>query len=468
MKKRILAAMMCSAMVVGSFAGCSSSTDTATTEATTEAATETATEATTEASTEEVSFSGTCVIVGHGATHNTAFGEAMEVLQAMDKYADVTFDIVPYEEHGETYEETMPIQVMGGEQIDIVYNGNPIMQASFADGGITIPMTEYVEKYGLDLEETYGAYADFAYTNGEVYGLPGVTSSWGLFYNKDLFDAAGVEYPDSTVPMTWTEYAELCAQLTSGTGGDKIYGSLHINWPMYWYGEANMAIGGGENFYKEDGSSNLDDPAFLTALTRTLEMQTVDKSIPTEADAISMELPPQAFFNGNYAMHPAGTYFVAMIADEETNPHDFEIGLAPMPVDEGTEHKNWGIAGTYSMTQTTADKDLAFNVIVDLIRETTKLTSSEAYADQTVAQDNLFVSVADDLTTMHPDLTTEQLSYVFNDPDQIFVNEKITGESAADYQTIMQEEVILCLAGEQDPETALANAKERIDEMLGK
>ncbi len=40
------------------------------------------------------------------------------------------------------------------------------------DGGVIVPITEYVEKYGINMEEQYGEYAKFAYNAGEVYGIP--------------------------------------------------------------------------------------------------------------------------------------------------------------------------------------------------------------------------------------------------------------------------------------------------------
>ncbi len=40
--------------------------------------------------------------------------------------------------------------------------------------------------------------------DGTQYGTPYRQDSWVLFYNKDLFDAAGVDYPDGS--WTWDDY----------------------------------------------------------------------------------------------------------------------------------------------------------------------------------------------------------------------------------------------------------------------
>ena len=419
-----------------------------------------------EEATEEKAYSGKVVINAGGAGHNPAIPEAIEVLKGMDKYKDVEFELLPYE--GEEYEHTMPIQVMGGEQIDIVFNGNPMQQEAFISGDITVPMTEQVEKYGVDLEKTYGSYAKYAYNNDEVYGIPAAATVWGLFYNKKIFDDAGIAYPDEKVPMTWDEYTELAKQLTSGTGGDKTYGALHLEWPQFWYGEAIMALDGGEAFYKEDGSSNFDDPAFRKALERTHKMMHEDQSIRTTADILTTKTISQAFFTGQYGMFLQGTWTLNWLLDQEENPRDFEVGLAPLPVDAGTTQKNWGICGTFSMTQTTVDKDLSFNVIVDLVRETTKLTSSEIFADQTVPQDNLFVDVVNGITPTDSQFTPEYVKSIFLNPEMKFVSEKITGPSALEYETIMMEETGLYFANEQDIDTTITNVVNRVNKVLGK
>ncbi|MCK5921768.1 MAG: extracellular solute-binding protein, partial [Methylococcales bacterium] len=59
---------------------------------------------------------------------------------------------------------------------------------------------------------------------GQLLGLPGVTSIDVIGYNKDIFDAAGVPYP--TDDWTTEEFVEKAVALTAGAGTEKIYGYL--------------------------------------------------------------------------------------------------------------------------------------------------------------------------------------------------------------------------------------------------
>ena len=65
-----------------------------------------------------------------------------------------------------------------------------------------------IAETGVDFEEEFGKYAESAKNDGQTYMVPHNITSWALYYNKDVFDAAGVPYPDDTVPMTWEEYRE--------------------------------------------------------------------------------------------------------------------------------------------------------------------------------------------------------------------------------------------------------------------
>lgn len=411
-------------------------------------------------------YSGNVVIYPLGAGHNEALYDAIEVLKGMEKYKDVTFDVKF--DNDESTKDKIPTYIAGGEQVDIVYSGNPIYQQQYVDGGVIVPITEYVEKYGINMEEQYGEYAKFAYNAGEVYGIPGGATAWGLWYNKKIFDDAGIEYPDPKVPMTWEEYSELAKQLTKGSGSEKTYGALHLTWPMYWYGEAIMALGGGEQFYTEDGLSNIKDPAFGKAMERTWNMMNTDKSIRTNADIETAGITGQAFLDGHYGMMPSGSWVLNWLLDKETYPRDFEVGLAPMPVDSGTTPKNWGICGTFGLTPTTADPDLSFNVCVDLVRETTKLTSSEIYADQTVPQDNIFTDIVNQISEYDKLITVDLVHGIFLNPETQFVTEKISGPNAADYEKIVVEETTLYFGQEQDLNTTLDNIEQRVNEMLEK
>ena len=69
--------------------------------------------------------------------------------------------------------------------------------------GFAAPLADYVAA-GYDMSGFVGTEKNYA-VDGVQYAIPFRSDFWVLFYNKDLFDAAGVELP--TNDMTWAQYA---------------------------------------------------------------------------------------------------------------------------------------------------------------------------------------------------------------------------------------------------------------------
>ena len=87
--------------------------------------------------------------------------------------------------------------------------------------------SSYIASNGIDTS-LYGGTVEQITVNNEVYALPFRSDFWLIFYNKDLFDKAGVPYP--TNDMTLADYDALARKMTSGSGANKIYGNHYHTW----------------------------------------------------------------------------------------------------------------------------------------------------------------------------------------------------------------------------------------------
>ncbi|WP_305768573.1 ABC transporter substrate-binding protein [Candidatus Epulonipiscium viviparus] len=407
-------------------------------------------------------YTGDLIISVNSLLNNPAIVEGINALAATDKWKNVNIEVIP---QSVDYIVNMPIQLMGGNRLDIVYHFNPIEFEKNSSIGLLTDLEPYVDILGIDMEARFGSHLPSAIYKDTLYGIPAGYTSWGLFYNKSIFDAANIPYPDIDTPMTWSEYRELAAKLTSGQGADKIYGALHLQWPMYWYGEAIMELGGGQHFYNEEGLSNIEHPAFRNALEQAYKMQNIDKSTPTQADVIARKIEADGFLSGQYAMYPHGTWFFNWLADEVTYPRDYEIGFAPLPIPDGTtQHQNWGVCASFAVPVTAKDPLMATDFSIDLLEYATRYSPIEAYADLSVTPERLYATIHEDI----PDegMTAENVQKVFFHPEQINLTEKVTGPNAAKYETVIDEEVEMYLAGAQDIDTTIANIKKRGDKVI--
>lgn len=386
---------------------------------------------------------------------------ALEMIQEDERFSHVEFEILSSQED---FNAQLPIVVASGEQRDLVALGNPIIQQTWADAGSIIPIDEYINNLGIDWDKEYGQYAANSQNNGETFAIPHHLTKWALYYNKAVFDAAGEPYPDPLVPMTWEEYTALAARLTSGSGSEKVYGTFHLTWPMFWYGEAIQKLGGGEAFYNAEGLSNIEEPIFAEALERVYKMQHEDKSTQTQADLVTAKTSPTAFMNGSYGMTIAGGWILSWATDDENHPRDWEMGLAPMPVDEGTTQKTWGIVNSFGVTPTSANPELAVEIGVELTRLCAQLARAQEEANRTYSSDDLYVEIGNQLADEGID--TEVIRGIMANADTIFVTEKVTGPNNVGYEDIIKEEVEKYFVQAQDLATTIANIKERGDKAI--
>lgn len=92
----------------------------------------------------------------------------------------------------------------------------------YADSDLLKDVQPMIDADGIDTSKYTKALVDLYTINGSLYGLPYFLDSIGLFYNKELFDKAGVAYPDDT--WTWDMLKENAAKLTNKDEG--VYGYI--------------------------------------------------------------------------------------------------------------------------------------------------------------------------------------------------------------------------------------------------
>lgn len=173
----------------------------------------------------------------------------------------------------------------------------------------------------------YGGLIEALTVDGGLYAMPFRTDFWLLYYNKDLFDKAGVAYP--TNDMTLDQWAATAEKLTSGFGANKVYGSLLHVWRSTVELPAIL-----------DGKHTLvaDDYSFLKPYyERALKLQD-DGAIPSYATLKTTKTHYSGpFFNGTVAMLPMGSWFIgtqiAKVKSGESKAVHW--GLAKYPHPEG-------------------------------------------------------------------------------------------------------------------------------------
>ena len=206
---------------------------------------------------------------------------------------------------------------------------------------------------GYDMSGFVGTEKNYA-VDGVQYAIPFRSDFWVLFYNKDLFDAAGVELP--TNDMTWDEYAELAKKMTDKD--KEIYGTHYHTWLS---AVANWAVCDGVNTLAD---KNYDDLLYFYKLYQDLEDA---GACPAFAEQKAANLHyKSSFYKGNIAMLPMGYWFVSSLINDmasgECTP--FNWGIVSVPHLDGVPAgSSFGNLTGAMINAKSENKDLAWEYI---------------------------------------------------------------------------------------------------------
>lgn len=223
------------------------------------------------------------------------------------------------------YQDKLSIMLSGGDDSDIIsVKDIPGYSAMLTKNQID-PLNEYIERDQIDLAQ-YSGVTDELLVNDNLYALPFRSDFWVLFYNKGIFDKAGVPYP--TNDMTWAEYEEIAKKVTSGSGADKIYGGLHHTWRS----TVQLAT-------VQDGKNTViaEDYSFMKPMYEMITRMQKDQTIMDYASLKAGNIHYSGvFFNEQVAMVPMGTWFIgtliSKVKEGETNA---DWGMVKFPHPEG-------------------------------------------------------------------------------------------------------------------------------------
>lgn len=227
------------------------------------------------------------------------------------------------------YQDKLSVMLSGGaDDIDIVTVKDTPGYSSMVNKKQLEPLDSYIEKDNIDLS-VYSGLTDQIKMDDKIYELPFRSDFWVLYYNKNLFDQAGVAYPSNDI--TWNEYAELAKSLASGSGADRVYGSHHHTW------RSTVQLGAildGENSIIQE------DYSFLQPMYDMILQMQKDKTIMDYASLKAGSIHYKGvFFNEQAAMLPMGSWFIStLISGIESGEADStNWGIVKYPHPEGVE-----------------------------------------------------------------------------------------------------------------------------------
>ncbi len=232
---------------------------------------------------------------------------------------DVTVQVKEYD--ATNYDTQMTADLAAGSAPDIYVQKNLKNFSTYQTGNQLLDVSDVAAGLGDDVNGLSAYEVD-----GKTFAIPYRQDSWYLFYNKDLFAAAGVDDPDGS--WTWDDYADAAEELTTAlkASGSDALGTYQHSWQSTVQGFALAQTDGADLL---SGDFGYLEPYYDRALSLQDAGAQVDFGTVT-----TNSLTYQAQFGTQKtAMMPMGSWYVAtLIAQQASGDADtFQWGFAPAP-----------------------------------------------------------------------------------------------------------------------------------------
>jgi multiple sugar transport system substrate-binding protein len=242
-------------------------------------------------------------------------------------------------ETGIKVEVTAPLEedkilpaLTGSEPPDVLVLSGGDLVKSYAKEGLVVELSDIIKTGGIDLNDFFEAPLDQCKHGDQILCLPWGTDMYALFWNKDMFEAAGLD--PETPPATMEELAEFADKLTVRGADGKLTQLGFLPDQGWGHDDLYVRMFGGF-WYSEDGKHvTANSQAMIDSLLWQQQFYTkynADDVLALSsgwADAyMSADYP---FYTGNMAMYVDGEWMTGPNFISAFKP-EASYGVAPFP-----------------------------------------------------------------------------------------------------------------------------------------
>ncbi len=225
--------------------------------------------------------------------------------------------------------------------------------------GAVSDLAPFAKKDNFSLSQYYPGTLVFGKQGNHQYSLPKDYSPLAVYYNKDMFKAAGVPFPTSN--WTWADFRQDAIKLTK----NGVYGAwLSGNW-VREVEPVVRSLGG--TLSSPDGmkvQGYMDSPATAKAIQFWVDLFTKDKVSPTPAQQSALNIG-DAFASGKAAMNLTGIWpYPGPTGYSNPKTLKFNWGVAPLPLGSaGAKPINTICYAGFVMSKTTKNPNQTWGLI---------------------------------------------------------------------------------------------------------
>jgi len=281
--------------------------------------------------------------------------EALQQFETDHPNVKVEQIVIPFAE----YPVKIQTMMAGRTTPDLMYMSQLWFQ-SFAEKGAFLDLNPYTTG---DAELNYADFNAELQSTGAFGGSTQMIFDGmdfiSLFYNKDMFEAAGIALPNEN--WTWEDVVAAGKSLTKDNNGDGVLDQYGIIAPGGYVSFAWIDQNGGSVLNDERTESMLNEPNAVGAL-EWLNGLVNDSKIAPPPSVTKQEGTSAMFRAGKVGMAAYGPWLVGGLKAE----NKFEFGLTLLP--QGKANRNSFVSGAgYAISKSTANQEASWELMKWLI-----------------------------------------------------------------------------------------------------
>jgi multiple sugar transport system substrate-binding protein len=380
-------------------------------------------------------------VAEYSAKTGPYFAEAEKQFEAANPGIDIQFEVVPWD----VLLQKLTTDIASGTNADLSIIGTRWL-IDFVQQDVAEPLDGYItpEFKGRFIE----TFLSPSVLEGNTYGLPIAASARAMYYNKELFEKAGITEP----PKTWDD-VKAAAEKIKALGGES-YGfglqGKEIETDVYFY-YAMWSFGG--EIIEPDGTSGLDAEAAITAAKLYKSM--IDGGLTQPGvTSYSREDVQNLFKQGKVGMMMTAPFLSNQIKEEAP---DLKYGVTAIPAGPTGDRGTYGVTDSIIMFKNSQNKDEAWKFLDFLF-------TTDMRAKFTMGEG--FLPVNKEVAAMEHFQTNADLKeFTALLPDARFAPVIPGWEEVAQITTDAIQKIYL---GEGDPEAILKEAAGKADAIVKK
>ena len=275
----------------------------------------------------------------------------------MEQFTADTGIEVEFENIGSSsdYYTKLTTTIAGGTAPDVFYPATHVAY-NLASKGAMLPLNDLIERDGIDVSQYDPVILDLYTIDGQIHCLPTDSAALVVFYNKDMFDAAGIDYPEAG--WTWDDFLETAQALTIDENDDGRNDQFGVDvfrnyWPMVVWSDTGKGLFDDiRNPTEFLGNS----PEAIASVQFVADLINKYNVMPTDEDRADIS---DLFAAGKSAMQVVGHWRVPRYMAAE----GINFDLAPLPLGKSGEAVNRADGSCFGISKKTKHAEEAWELV---------------------------------------------------------------------------------------------------------